>query len=763
MKQLVQSYKTGALEVREVPAPSLRPGYLLVRTAFSAVSIGTEGRKVALARQNLLGKAKSRPDEVKVVIRTARREGIANTYRKVMNRLDEPNSLGYSASGQVVDVGSGVLNFHPGDLVACGGEGVACHSEILSVPVNLCSPVPQGVSLEEAAFTTVSAIALQGVRQAQPSIGDCVLVIGLGLVGQVTIQLLQAQGCQVVGVDVDPAKVTLARRVGLECALPSETQAVLACVLGMTNGIGADSIIVTASGQSAEPAALATEAARDRGRIVVVGGVDIRFPREACYYKELDIRLSRSYGPGRYDPAYENDGQDYPAGYVRWTEQRNMSECLRLMAIGRLKVKELVTHRFPFERAKDAYDLILTPPSGSPPVGVLFEYDQSTDQQGYRIPLPSPSVGRRRTAERSRLGQSQPASGPVGIGFIGAGSYARKYLIPPLVSRPDVRLTAVATSKGITSQAAADRFGFERAVADWKEVIDSPDTTAVIIATRHDLHAPAVLAALEARKPFFVEKPLATSWEQLDHIVALRRGASEQEGPALVGFNRRFAPATRMVTEWLTGRVEPVALHYRVNAGYLKTGHWYHHASQGGGRLIGEACHFVDFACYLIGARAYRVAAVGLPNVGRYHEDNFMITIEFDDGSIASVMYVANGDQDLPKERVEVFCQGGVAVIDDFTECRLLRGGHGVTKRGKQDKGQSREVKSFVDAVVGRSPLPFAFDDFVISTGVTLAAAESLALRAPVVNREDQWMPEFRSAAQHFSTGTDSHQAGATD
>ena len=719
MKQIVQSYRTGVLRLVEVPVPALEHGQVLVQTEFSAISLGTEGKKVTTARRSLLGKARSRPDLVRQVIHAAQKEGIATTYRKVIDRLDEPVPLGYSAAGTVIAVGAGVDEFKVGDRVACGGDGAA-HAEVMVVPVNLCAKVPDGVSLEHAAFATIGAIALQGLRQANVTMGECIAVIGLGLVGQLALQLLKANGCRVLGIDLDPAKVAMAGRLGADKAVARHDPNLEASVSAFSRGYGVDAVLITAASSSNDPLELAVELCRDRGRIVVVGGVKMNVPRDACYYKELEVKLSRSYGPGRYDPIYEEKGVDYPIGYVRWTEQRNMQAFLDLLAAGRINLADLITHRFPFDQAEQGYALLTAEHREGPaPLGILFEYDTAKDHL-------SPSSQRIYTAVPQSATRN-PLSA-IGIGFIGAGGFARRDLVPTLAKDPHIKLIGVATATGISGQSTARKFGFAYSTCDYRQILEDEDIHAVFIATHHNLHASLAAEALQARKAVFIEKPLALSEAQLDKVVA----AYQPQSVLMVGFNRRFAPLSQEVRKFFEKRAEPMVIHYRVNAGFVENKHWIHDPEEGGGRILGEACHFIDFIAYLVGAQIGNVYAVGMDNLGRYHNDNVSITLTFTDGSIGNILYLANGDTALPKERAEVFCQGSTAVLDDFCRLELYRDGHRTTKKSAQDKGHRAEVRAFVETARGTAAPPVPFTDYVMSTWATLAVVESLQRGLPV-------------------------------
>jgi predicted dehydrogenase/threonine dehydrogenase-like Zn-dependent dehydrogenase len=725
MKQIIQSYRTGELRLTDVPVPLPGPGYVLVQTAFSAVSLGTEGKKVTTARQSLVGKARSRPDLVRQVMRSAQREGIGSTYRKVMSRLDEPVSLGYSAAGIVVATGPGVETFQIGQRVACAGEGAA-HAELLVVPVNLCAKVPDSVQLDHAAMATIGAIALQGVRQSAVTLGETVAVIGLGLVGLLTVQLLKANGCRVIGIDVDPAKVALAHALGADHALERGSADLKASVAAFSRGAGADAVILTAATTSNDPIELAVAIARDRGRLVVVGGIPMNIPRDAAYHKELEIKLSRSYGPGRYDPTYEEKGHDYPLSYVRWTEQRNMEAFLDLLASRHVDLAPLITHRFPFEQAEEAYALLTGErPREAPPAGVIFEYDTAKNHLASTSQL-VPRAGAAR-APGKLLGDV------LGVGFIGAGSFARKFLIPPLVKQPGIQLLGVATATGMSGQGAAQKFGFHSSTGDYAAILNDPDIHTVFIATRHNLHSQVAAEALRAGKTVFVEKPLALTRDQLRQVVAAYESQAQQGAAQLmVGFNRRFAPHVQELRRWFQDRIEPMAVQYRINAGFIEPSHWAQDPEEGGGRILGEVCHFIDLICFLVGAPLMMIYAQALDNGGRYRNDNVSITLRFADSSIGTILYLANGDAALPKERCEVFCQGASAVLDDFCRLELYRNGHRQARKAAQDKGHQAEVQAFIEAVRAGSELPISFAECVSSTLATLRVLESLQQGAPL-------------------------------
>jgi predicted dehydrogenase/threonine dehydrogenase-like Zn-dependent dehydrogenase len=721
MKQVVQNFKTGELKIEELPPPALRAGGVLVRTAYSLISAGTERSTVATGQSSLVGKARKRPDLVKQVFDTLRREGLRNTYEKVMARLETVKALGYSSAGTVTAVGEGVAGIHVGDRVACAGAGYASHAEVNFIPANLCAPVPERVSLDLAAYTTLGAIALQGVRQSRAQLGESVVVIGLGLVGQITIQLLAAAGCRIFGIDIDKDAIELALKSGAhEAALRSE--GVHKLVESFTRGRGADQIIITASTSSNDPVKLAGEIARDRARIVVVGDVKMDFPREYYFQKELELCLSRSYGPGRYDVNYEERGIDYPIGYVRWTEKRNMEEFLRLTAEGRLNLELLTTHRYKVEDATAAYNLILGK-TGERFCGVLLEYGTEHEIES--------KIVTKHGAKSTLFGGRQ--NGNIGVGFIGAGNFATASLLPHLRAMDKVALTGLANSTGVSGKNTAERFRFNFCSADPKDVIENPETQCVFIATRHNLHAPLVRDALSAGRAVFVEKPLCLNELELKEISA----AYNSEGaPILVGFNRRFSPLAEQIKQAMGRKTTPYSIIYRVNAGFIPKDHWTQDSLQGGGRIIGEACHFIDLMQYFTGAEPVRVFAecIATSSDKEIDEDTVAITLKFSDGSIGTIHYLAVGDKSFPKERVEIFGSNIVAVLDDFKLGTLTKDGV-MSKFGKgvQDKGHSEEIRRFIEAVKQGSGSPIPFRSLVATTLATFRAIESLKTGTPVV------------------------------
>jgi predicted dehydrogenase/threonine dehydrogenase-like Zn-dependent dehydrogenase len=708
VKQVAQRPRDGRIQVVEAALPALRPGWVLVANRFSLISAGTERSKVELGSKSLLGKARARPDLVRKVVDKARVEGIRSALSTAQERLDALSPLGYSSAGVILAIGAAVEGLSPGDRVSCAGGGWANHAEVVAVPRNLVAQVPDGVELSAAAYATVGAIALHGVRQADARLGEHVGVIGLGLVGQLAVRLLATAGAVPLGVDLDDAAVELARRAGTRAFLrddPGLEQG----VMDATRGLGLDAILICAATSSQDPVALAARLARDRARLVIVGEVPVEADRGLLYEKELDLRLSRSYGPGRYDRDYEERGRDLPAGYVRWTEQRNIQAFVDLLASGRLDLAGLTSQRYPIEQADEAYKA-LSGEAGERCFGVLLEYH-------YEQPLEPTPV---RSATRR-------TPGSVRVGLIGAGAFARGTLLPAL-REENIELAAVTTEGGLSAADVADRFGFERAVASIDELLREDSIDAVVIVTRHASHAALAAQALRAGKAVFVEKPLALGLEELEQIEeALPLG-----GPLMVGFNRRFAPLTERLVHELGG-IGQLALLARVNAGPLPADHWLHDPELGGGRLLGEGCHFVDLLSHVANAHITSVHAIASPVAERPLEcsDNFVATFGLSGGSVGTLLYSGGGDPRLPKERLEAFGGGIAAVLDDFRRLELVRDGKRTLVKSNQDKGHRAEIARFVAAVRGVADAPLA-DGYLASTRATLALAESLRTGLPV-------------------------------
>jgi len=705
MKQLLQNIKNGKSIVEDVPIPTPREGQALVKTEASLVSAGTERMVVEFAEKSLVGKARSRPDLVKQVIDKARREGLLNTAQSALNRLDQPMALGYSSAGTIIALGNNMQGFKVGQRVACAGGGFAVHAEYAVVPRNLLTPIPNNVDFESAAFTTLGAIALHGFRLAEPQIGESVAVIGLGLVGLLAAQIATAAGCNVLGIDLDADRIALASSLGLEAV---QREKAIDSSAVFTANRGFDVILICADTSSNDPVELAGMIARDRARVVATGAVGLDIPRKVYYEKELSFINSRSYGPGRYDSSYEESGNDYPLGYIRWSEGRNFEAVVDLMAKDTLKVKPLITHRFPIEKATQAYDVI-TGKKKEPFLGVLLTYPEGKMKEERKVVFPVSSFA---------------SSSVVKLGVLGAGNFANAILLPALKKAGDIELIGIASSGGLHAQHSGKKFGFKYATSSDEEIINDPNINTVAILTQHDSHAELAVKALEAGKHAFVEKPLAINSEQLS--VISKQLLKTDHCLLMTGFNRRFSPLAQTLSSFLFHRNEPLHAHYRVNAGYLPLNHWTHDPEIGGGRIIGEACHFVDFITFLIGAAPVSVSSHALPNNNKSREDNVSMTFTFPDGSIGVVDYLANGDKSVPKERVEVFCGGKVAVLDDFVSLQLIEDGKKKEIKGAQDKGWVNEWKAFTKSIREGGPPPIPYEQLIGVTKSTFAAVESL-------------------------------------
>ncbi len=696
LRQVLQATKGGRTRVADVPEPALRSGGVLVRTECSVISAGTERLVIDLASKSLLGKAKARPDLVKKTLEKLRREGFVATYRAVSGRLSGDVPLGYSMAGRVVAVGDRVRDLGVGDRVACAGAGYANHAEVNFVPRNLAARVPTGVEPRHAAAATLGAIALHGVRTADVRLGEVVVVVGLGLLGQLAVQMLVASGARVVAVDLDTARAELAKTLGATAAVAGgdDPEPV---VRGLTGGHGADAALVCAGSDSSEPLALAARLCRRRGVVTLVGATGMELDRRTFYEKELSFRMSTSYGPGRYDPQYEERGIDYPYPYVRWTEGRNLSAVLDLIASGAVQLDSLLTHSFDIGDAERAYDLV-TGETSEPFLGILLRYDT----QRALAPVPAASA---------------PATGSR-IGLIGAGQFATAVLIPALEAAPGVSISAVTTASGATADAVARAHSVPRVASSADDVIGAHDVDAIVVVTRHDSHAALVSAALAAGKPCFVEKPLSIDAAGLDRVLA---AMSARPGLVCVGFNRRFAPAVRALRTELESRPSPCHAHYRVNAGRLPDGHWTLDPVVGGGRIVGEACHMVDLLTFVVGAPVVRVHAESLP------PDGVSTLLRFADGSTAVLDYITRGAESLPKEQLSVHWEGVTYEIDDF-RALYRHGGGGSDRlwRGAQDKGHAEEIAAFAQAVVAGGSSPVPFEEAVAATRVTFAIERAM-------------------------------------
>ena len=706
MKQILQSLKTGATEVADVPCPAAKRGHLLIQTSRTLVSVGTERMMVDFGKAGWIEKARQQPDKVRMVLDKMKTDGIMPTIEAVFNKLDQPLPLGYCNIGTVVAVGAGVVGFEIGDRVASNGK----HAEMVCVPVNLCAKVPAQVSDEEAAFTVLGAIALQGIRLVQPTLGEAVVVTGMGLIGIVTTQLLRAHGCRVLGIDFDPKKLEIARRFGAETVDLSAGQDPVAAAEQFSRGRGVDAVIVTAATKSNEPMHQAALMCRKRGRIVLVGVTGLELSRDDFFKKEITFQVSCSYGPGRYDPNYEEKGQDYPVGYVRWTEQRNLEAVLDMMADGRLDVKSLISHRFAVQNAEKAYEVV----GGSEPsLGILLEYSSSA------------AIGRdptERTVLLDRAARDHSrGDGHASVSFIGAGNYATGVLIKAF-KETGARLRTVASSAGVSGVHAGRKYGFEETTTDTEKLFADAETNAIVITTRHDSHAGFVLKAIAGGKHVFVEKPLCLTLDELSQIERAAESAHTKT-LLLVGFNRRFAPQVQRVRELLKGSIGPKAFVMTVNAGAIPAEHWTQDAEEGGGRIIGEGCHFIDLLRFLAGSPIESHTSVSMKSSTG---DTVTINLKFADGSLGTVHYFANGNKAFPKERLEVFAGGAVLQLDNFRKLKGF-GWKGFSKMNlwKQDKGQRACASAFVRAVNSGGAPPIPFDEIIEVARVSIEIAES--------------------------------------
>jgi predicted dehydrogenase/threonine dehydrogenase-like Zn-dependent dehydrogenase len=703
MKQVLQNIKTGTTDLADVPCPRVGVGQLLIRTRHTLVSAGTERMLVDFGKAGWIDKARQQPDKVRMVLDKVRTDGLAPTLEAVRNKLDQPLPMGYCNVGEVIAVGAGVTGFEIGERIASNGR----HAEVVAVPINLCAKVPDAVADDDAAFTVLGAIALQGIRLVQPTLGEAIVVTGLGLIGLLTVQLLRAHGCRVLGLDFDPAKLELARRFGAEVVdLGTGADPVVAAQT-FSRGRGVDAVIITAATRSSEPVHQAALMSRKRGRIVLVGVTGLELSRADFFEKELTFQVSCSYGPGRYDAAYEEKGQDYPVGFVRWTEQRNFEAVLDMLADGRLDVQSLVSHRFAIDEVERAYAVV----GGSEPsLGIVLNYPDVAARPASEL-----------MARTVRIAAAQPtANDGATIGFIGAGNYAGAVLIPAFKAS-GARLHTIASAGGVSGLHAGRKFGFEQATTDTDALLADRAVNTVVISTRHDSHAAFALAACTAGKHVFVEKPLCLTLDDLARIEAAFEGSASL---LMVGLNRRFAPQVQRMKSLLAATPGPKTFVMTVNAGAIPASHWTQDAATGGGRIIGEGCHFVDLLRYLVGVPVATHAARAMDAATR---DSVTITLTFEDGSIGTVHYFANGSKAFPKERLEVFAGGRVLQLDNFR--RLTGFGWPRFKKmnlWRQDKGQTACAQAFVDAVRTGGPAPIALQDLIEVARVTIELDEAL-------------------------------------
>ena len=701
MNQLTQQLKDGTMEILEVPMPALGKNQVLVKNLYSVISAGTEGKTVSDARLGYIGKARSRQKEVKAVIDMIKVNGFKESYRIVMNKLEAPAAMGYCSAGEVIAVGENVTNFKVGEMVACAGLE-ASHAEIVSVSKNLCAKIPQNVSVKQASLATIAAIAMQGIRQAELNIGENCVVIGLGLIGQLTVQMLRAAGVKVVAVDIDERQVQLSKISRANLSVNRNQAGIEEMILDFTNGYGTDAVIITAGTSSIDPVEFSGRISRKKGKVVIVGAVPTGFSREHYYRKELDLRMSSSYGPGRYDLNYEEKGQDYPIGYVRWTENRNMLSYIDLLSQEKLNIEPLITHTFSLDDAPKAYQMIVEKSENY--VGIVIEYDEKAD------------ISKKKVQLKTSNAQSNEK---VKIAFIGAGSFAQNMLLPNLGDK--VAKLGVVTSHGNTGLNVSRKFGFDWCSSDANEVYQNKDVNTVFIATRHNLHAQEVIESLKSGKNVFVEKPLCLS---LDELKEIKTVYSESNKQLLVGFNRRFSPHIKHVKKYMRDD-QPKAINYRINSGSIPADNWIQDAEIGGGRILGEVCHFIDLARFVAGSAIKTVNAFAIPDKQNLN-DCVTVSLSFENGSIAQIGYFANGNKSLAKEYFEVFWQGNIAIIDDFRKTTVTGGRVNSKLKTNLDKGHKNELQEFISALSDGKSCPISFDEIYEVTLASFAAIESL-------------------------------------
>ncbi|KAA3632194.1 MAG: oxidoreductase [Calditrichaeota bacterium] len=708
MKQVLQYDREKSVRVKDIPTPQMKSVGLVVDNKCSLISVGTERSMIELSQLSLVGKAKQRPDAVRQVIEKVKTEGLKSTYNKVMGRLKAPMPLGYSSAGVIREVHNSIDSFTVGQRVACAGFGYASHAETIFVPSNLTVKIPDNVSFEEASFVTLGAIALQGVRVADVRLGETVAVIGLGLLGQITCMLLESSGCKVIGIDIDNEKLSQAKQCGAHETMLSDSSTVTK-INNLTSGRGVDATIITAAADSNGPVTLAGELCREKGTVVVVGAVKMDVPRKTYYNKELSLKLSRSYGPGRYDYNYEEAGNDYPFSYVRWTENRNMEAFLNLISTGKINIKQLISHRFDISEAETAYELI----SGNNKetfTGVILKYDSKTEYSE-----PTTSV------------ISTPLTNcETNIGFIGSGGFATGVLIPTMKKVNGYNFKAIMSGSGISADSSAERFNFEKVVSTADAMMQNSEIGTIFIANRHNQHAELVLDAINNKKSVFVEKPICLTTDELETII---NRYNDNPTRLMVGFNRRFAPVVTQIKESLNGVKHPLSMYYRVNGGFIPSGTWIQDENSGGGRIIGEVCHFIDLLSFVTDSKIVKVSAESLtmPDDRFRSDDNLQITLRFDNGSVGTINYIASGNNSVSKEYLEIF-GGGIAItMDDFKSLTIADDKNmKLDKKRAQDKGHFQMLESFCESLNTKSDSPIPFNQIVNSFDATFAVMESL-------------------------------------
>jgi polar amino acid transport system substrate-binding protein len=704
MQQLTQQLKSGHMEILEVPFPALNKGYILVRNHYSVISAGTEGKTVTDARKGYIAKAKSRQKEVKQVIDMVKTNGLLSTYKLVMNKLEAPSSLGYSTAGEVIEIGEGVTDFKIGDWVACGGNS-ASHADVIAVPVNLAVKVPKTCDLKQAAFSTIASIAIQGIRQAELTLGENCLIIGMGIIGQITYKILEASGVNPIAIDVSDGQVNQSKEAGILNVFNRNLAGIDEKILNFTRGHGVDAIIITAGTSSLDPVEFAGEMARKKGKVVIVGAVPTGFSRKNYYKKELDLRMSSSYGPGRSDMQYEDKGIDYPIGYVRWTENRNMQSYIDLLATNRLDIHSLISHTFSLEDSPKAYDMILD--RQEPFAGVVIQYNIEKELK-----------------MKVELASSSNKGSEANVGFIGAGSFAQGSLLPNM--KEHCNFIGVATGGGNTAKYVGDKYGFNYGTNKGDDIINDEKINTVFITTRHNLHAENVIKAVKNGKHVFVEKPLAMNLDELEKIkqTYLESVQVKRSGHLMVGFNRRFSPSVKELMK-LFSKEQPKTIMIRVNSGIMPPDHWVNDPEIGGGRIIGEACHFIDLAMHLGGGLIKSVTAYAMDDASNLN-NSVVINLSMENGSVASINYFANGNKSVAKEYIEVFCGGTIAQIFDFKTLKVFGKSKNTYKYKGQDKGHAAGVQGFLKSINKGDENPIPFEESYVSSLATLKVNESI-------------------------------------
>jgi predicted dehydrogenase/threonine dehydrogenase-like Zn-dependent dehydrogenase len=723
MKQIIQNYRTGHLECTVAPVPVCSSDTLLVMNVASLVSIGTERSMIELGKKSLLGKARARPDLMKRFIEKAQKEGLFKTFQEALDRLDQPTALGYSTAGVVVEVGRNVHGFSPGDRVACIGAGYASHAEYIKIPEKLCCRIPDGVTFEEASFGMLGIIALNGIRLARLTFGEFVAVLGLGLLGLLSVQILKAYGCRVIGMDLDPAKIDLASRLGAD-VVATEPEFKKSCEV-FSEGHGVDAVILTVASHSDAPVHAAVDVCRFGGRVVCVGVVDIHPSRNEMWHKEVEIVVSRAGGPGTFDPLYENKGIDFPMGFVRWTENRNLAEFLRLIGGRKVDVRSLISHRFSLEKAEAVYGDILEN-RGGPYIGVVLEYPNA----GRGVE----AIGDRLIRDAKAVSDTSLIKGAkISLGVIGAGLYGKALLLPALKKIPNFDLRTLAAASSANASHTAKKYSFSQCTTDYRQILDDRDVQAVVILTPHSLHARMVVEALKEGKHVFVEKPLCVTEGELAEI---RQAYGEGDGRLLmVGYNRRFSSHAAKMEMALTKRQDPMVIHYRVNAGFVPADHWVHSEAEGGGRIIGEVCHFVDFMQFMTKSHPVRVYAerVSGNNNSTVNSDNVVITLKFADGSVGDITYAASGDKAFSREQIEIFSEGMTIVSSDFKQTLIYRDGkkHSFKTMG-QEMGYREELQHFCDVITGKVTPQLTAEEVFYSTQTVFSINTSIERNLPI-------------------------------